>query len=140
MLRAAPIDAADLPVLEVTDLRTQFDAHATPLLGAINSVEDSVYQTRSRSGQDPLNFPIRLNNKIGALLGVVGGSAGRPTAQSVQVFTTLEAQLGRELTRMRQAFTQHLTPMNATLRQAGLPEILPKPADVPAPERPAVVP
>ena len=90
-----------------SDLRTRFDAHATPLVGAITSVEDSIYQTRSRSGQDPLNFPIRLNNKIGALLGVAGSSAGRPTAQTYEVFNTLEAQLGRELTRMRQAFTQH---------------------------------
>lgn len=122
------------------DLRSQFDAHATRLVGEITSVEDSIYQTRSRSGQDPLNFPIRLNNKIGALMGVAGNSAGRPTAQTYEVFSTLETQLGRELTRMRQAFTQHLTPMNATLRQAGLPEIVPRPVDVPAPVRPAVVP
>ena len=121
------------------DLRAQFDRHATPLVGSINSVEDSIYQTRSRSGQDPLNFPIRLNNKIGALMGVAGSSAGRPTAQTYQVFTVLEQQLGRELTRMRQAFTLHLTPMNATLRSAGLPEIVPRPVDTPAP-RPALVP
>ena len=122
------------------NLRSQFDAHATQLVGEITSVEDSIYQTRSRSGQDPLNFPIRLNNRIGALMGVAGSSAGRPTAQTYEVFNTLEAKLGRELTRMRQAFTQHLTPMNATLRQAGLPEIVPRPVDVPAPDRPAVVP
>jgi hypothetical protein len=122
------------------DLRSQFDAHAARLVGEVTSVEDSIYQTRSRSGQDPLNFPIRLNNKIGALMGVAGNSAGRPTAQTYEVFSSLEAQLGRELTRMRQAFTLHLTPMNATLRQAGLPEIVPRPVDVPAPVRPDVVP
>jgi hypothetical protein len=72
-------------------------------------------------------------------MGVAGNSAGRPTAQTVEVFGVLERQLGRELTRMRQAFSQHLTPMNATLREAGLPEIVPRPVDVPAP-RPALVP
>ena len=38
---------------------------------AISEVEDSLYQTKNRSGQDPLNYPIRLNNRIGALMGVV---------------------------------------------------------------------
>jgi hypothetical protein len=122
------------------DFRAQFDRHATPLAGAITSVEDSIYQTKSRSGQDPLNYPIRLNNKIGALMGVAGSSAGRPTAQSYEVLDRLEAQLGAEMTRMRLAFTQHLGPMNATLKQAGLPEIVPRAIEVPPVTRPALVP
>ena len=39
-------------------------------------VEDSLYQTKNRSGQDPLNYPIRLNNRIGALMGVVSSADG----------------------------------------------------------------
>jgi hypothetical protein len=106
-----------------TEQRAAFDRHATALLPEVSSVEDSIYQTRSRSGQDPLNYPIRLNNKIGALLGVAGSSDGRPTAQAVQVYEMLSAQLERELVRMRTAFSTHLAPMNGILRQAGLPEI-----------------
>ena len=117
-----------------------FEQHATPLSAELSSVEDSVYQTKSRSGQDPLNYPIRLNNKLGALLGVAGSSAGRPTAQTYEVYAMLDAQLTKELARMRVAITQHLTPLNATLRAANLPEIVPRAADVPAPRAPAVVP
>ena len=40
-------------------------------------VEEEVYNTKLRSGQDPLNFPIRLNNKIAALQGVVESSGER---------------------------------------------------------------
>ncbi len=114
------------------DFRAAFEQNATPLNASLISVEDSIYQTKSRSGQDPLNYPIRLNNKIGALMGTAGGSDGRPTAQVYEVFDRLEAQLGAELTRMRTTFTQHLTPLNATLRAAGLPEIVPRAVDVPA--------
>jgi hypothetical protein len=103
-------------------------------------VEDSVYQTRSRSGQDPLNYPIRLNNKIGALLGVAGSSAGRPTAQTYEVFRELDAALTEELNRMRVTITRHLVPLNATLKAAGLPEIVPKPVDVPPQRSPAPIP
>ena len=58
--------------------KTSFDEHANPLMTTLTSVEDSIYQTKSRSSQDPLNYPIRINNKLGALMGVAGGSDGRP--------------------------------------------------------------
>ena len=47
-------------------------------------VEDSLYQTKNRSGQDPLNYPIRLNNRIGALMGVVASSDGTADAADVR--------------------------------------------------------
>jgi hypothetical protein len=105
-------------------------ALATPFLAQLASVEDSIYQTRNRSGQDPLNYPIRLNNKIAALLGVVGGTDARPTAQSYEVFNRLSAQLDRELGRMRQAMTT-LAQINQRLKAAGLAEIVPRPIDAP---------
>ncbi len=106
---------------------------ATPFLTELSSVEDSIYQTRNRSGQDPLNYPIRLNNKIAALMGVVGGSDNRPTAQSYQVFNELSAQLDRELGRMRRAMDATLPRINERLRAAGQPEIVPRAVDTPAP-------
>ena len=117
-----------------------FNQHANLLATELSSVEDSIYQTKSRSGQDPLNYPIRINNKLGALLGVAGSPAGRPTAQTVEVYEMLDAQLTQELARMRVAITRHLTPLNATLKAANLPEIIPRAVDVPAPKPPAVVP
>ncbi|MFN2563521.1 MAG: WD40/YVTN/BNR-like repeat-containing protein, partial [Gemmatimonadaceae bacterium] len=105
---------------------------ATPFLDELSSVEDSIYQTRNRSGQDPLNYPIRLNNKIAALMGVVGGSDNRPTAQSYAVFNQLSAQLDRELGRMRRAMDGTLPRINEQLRSAGEREIVPRAVDVPA--------
>jgi hypothetical protein len=104
---------------------------ATPFLAELASVEDSIYQTRNRSNQDPLNYPIRLNNKIAALMGVVGGSDNRPTAQTQEVFNRLSAQLDRELGRMHQAMTT-LARINERLKGVGLPEIVPRAVDIPA--------
>ena len=122
------------------DARVSFNEHATPLTAELATVEDSIYQTRSRSGQDPLNYPIRLNNKIGALLGVVGSADGRPTAQAVEVFNLLNGQLDREIARMRVALTTHLPRANAVLKANGLPEIVPRAIDVPAPPARPIVP
>ena len=65
------------------------------------AIEEAIYQTRNRSGQDPLNYPIRLNNRIAALSGVVASADARPTDQTVEVFTMLSDLLQAELERLR---------------------------------------
>ena len=42
-------------------------ASLDPFRDKLSAIEEDVYQVRNRSGQDPLNFPIKLNNKIAAL-------------------------------------------------------------------------
>jgi hypothetical protein len=113
--------------------KTDFQSQATPLRAELSVVEDSIYQTKNRSGQDPLNYPIRLNNKIAALAGVAGSAEAVPTKQTTDVYSGLSKQLDGELTKMKKALDSRLPAVNATLRKAGLPEIVPRPADVPAP-------
>jgi hypothetical protein len=95
------------------------------MLAELSSVEDSLYQTKNRSGQDPLNYPIRLNNKIAALAGVAGSAEARPTDQTVTVFKDLSAQLDVQLARMQRAL-RTLPRINSILKSAGQPEIVPK--------------
>ena len=45
----------------------------------LNAIESEIYQVRNESSQDSLNFPIRLNNKIAALAGVVASAEAKPT-------------------------------------------------------------
>ncbi|HEU5132426.1 MAG TPA: hypothetical protein VFT26_10000, partial [Pyrinomonadaceae bacterium] len=54
----------------------------TALNKNLTAIEESLYQTKNQSSQDPLNFPIRLNNKLAALGGVVASAEAAPTAQS----------------------------------------------------------
>ena len=84
---------------------------------------------KNQSGQDPLNYPIRLNNKIAALSGVVGGTDAKPTAQAYVVFTDLSTQLDRQLQAMRGALLV-LPSINATLKEAGLPAIVPSTEEI----------
>jgi photosystem II stability/assembly factor-like uncharacterized protein len=115
------------------DRLAAYTTAAVALERALAQVEDSIYQTKNRSGQDPLNYPIRLNNKIGALMGVVGSADGRPTAQSQAVFTELSRQLDRELGNMRRALNTALPAINGMLKDANLPAIVPKAVEQPAP-------
>jgi photosystem II stability/assembly factor-like uncharacterized protein len=113
--------------------QTDFHAMAAKLRDELSVVEDSIYQTKNRSGQDPLNYPIRLNNKIAALAGVAGSAEARPTKQTSDVMTILSVQLSGELKKMKTSLDGRLPEINATLRKVNLPEIVPRPANVPAP-------
>jgi photosystem II stability/assembly factor-like uncharacterized protein len=113
--------AARLPA----NRRASFQQLASSFATRLSVVEDSIYQTKNQSGQDPLNYPIRLNNKIAALMGVVSGSEARPTAQSYEVYRLLAARLGVELTALDRIMREMLPRVNEQLRRSNLPEIVP---------------
>lgn len=102
----------------------------------LSAVESEIYQVKNQSGQDPLNYPIRLNNKIAALAGVAGGADAKPTSQLYTVYNDLSAQLDRQLQAMRGALVT-LPAINASLKAAGLPEIVPSTAEIKASTAPA---
>jgi hypothetical protein len=89
----------------------------------LTGVESEIYQIRNRSGQDPLNFPIKLNNKLAALLNLVEGAEDRPTQQSYAVFETLSGELDQELEQMNLIIRQDLARLNELLRELGLDPI-----------------
>jgi photosystem II stability/assembly factor-like uncharacterized protein len=114
--------------------RAEFARLAGTMMDSLTYRENEVYQTRNQSGQDPLNYPIRLNNKIAALSGVVGAGEFRPTQQSREAFTRLSRALDAELNALKQTMDTSLPALNAILRAAGLPELKPS-TDEPPPRR-----
>ena len=111
--------------------RAEFARLAGQMMDSLTYRENEVYQTRNQSGQDPLNYPIRLNNKIAALSGVVGAGEYRPTQQSREAFARLSRQLDAELAALRRTLDTSLPALNAILRAAGLPELKPSTDEVP---------
>jgi photosystem II stability/assembly factor-like uncharacterized protein len=122
-IRRIKSELADREKKMPADKQSQLTALSTPFATALSEVEDSLYQTKNRSGQDPLNYPIRLNNRIGALLGVIQSSDGRPTEQSYEVDKVLGTELNKDLTKLRATISANLPRINAMLRAAGLKEI-----------------
>jgi photosystem II stability/assembly factor-like uncharacterized protein len=105
----AKVTAANEAVLRIRNLKDQIADRVTKandtkikstgeaLTTKLTGVEGEIYQYRNRSGQDPLNFPIKLNNKLAALQGIVEAGDYKPTDQSYAVFTDLSAQLEKQL-------------------------------------------
>ena len=89
----------------------------------LGEVEEEIYQVRNRSGQDPLNYPIKLNNKLASLMGIVERGEAAPTEQSYQVFESLSESLQTELIRMNTIIDQDPRRLNELLSEAGLDPI-----------------
>jgi photosystem II stability/assembly factor-like uncharacterized protein len=102
-----------------SEIRTQGDVVKDKLLG----VESEIYQVKNQSRQDPLNFPIKLNNKLAALLNGVADGDFPPTAQAHDVFDRLEGLLQEEMVRLQLIIDQDLARLNELLRENGLDPI-----------------
>jgi hypothetical protein len=111
----------------------QITTAGTSLDKKLGGIEEEIYQVRNRSSQDPLNFPIKLNNKIGALQGTVESSESRPTDQSYTVFAELSGKLQVELEALKQVFDKDLAAFNEMLRNANL-----KPIEKPGLRKPVI--
>jgi hypothetical protein len=73
-----------------------------PIVKTISDIEKELYQTQNRSGQDPLNYPIRLNNKLAHLNSIVGTGEFRPTDGAEEVRVEITRQIDIQLTKFRE--------------------------------------
>lgn len=74
------------------------------ILKNLNAVEEAIYQVKNESNQDPLNFPIRLNNKIASLGLIVDSGEARPTDGAHLVFGELTEELSVLINEMETIF------------------------------------
>jgi hypothetical protein len=126
----AKVSQANEAVLLVRGIRAQVDALGTAgkpvpaqvpaLMAKLSAIEAEVYQVKNRSRQDPLNYPIKLNNKLAALIGIIESADAAPTEGTRTVFADLSAQLDRHLAALDAALAQDMPAANAALKAAGL--------------------
>jgi len=90
------------------------------------AVEQNIYQVRNQSGQDPLNFPIKINNRIGTLLSTVNSGDGRPIASAAPIFNYLSGKLGVQTSALAKVWATDLAAFNAQAKKLGLPAVNPK--------------
>jgi photosystem II stability/assembly factor-like uncharacterized protein len=95
-----------------------------------SAVEENIYQVRNQSGQDPLNFPIKVNNRLANLLSMAERGDGRPTNNMPEIFGILSRELGGYLTRLDQVWKTDLVAVNRELARLNLEPLDPNCAQV----------
>ena len=90
----------------------------------MTAVEEELIQTKAKSGQDVLNFPVRLNNHLVALGGVVGSADSAPTKQSYEVFTMLSQAVDEQLAKWKALVSTDVAAYNNLVKQQEVPAIM----------------
>jgi photosystem II stability/assembly factor-like uncharacterized protein len=98
-------------------------AAAESLKVKLSAIEGEIYQVKNRSNQDPLNYPIELNNRISWLAGVVGSGDAPPTDGSVRVFEELSAALQVQLDRLKAVLDTDVPAFNRRVREIDVPAL-----------------
>ena len=71
----------------------------------LNKIEENIYQVKNQSSQDPLNFPIKLNNRLASLERSIETGEGKPTDGAYKVYAELTAELSKELSALDKIIT-----------------------------------
>lgn len=106
----AASDQASADLIEEIDL----------LLETVTPIEESLYQTQNESRQDPLNYPIRLNNKLTSLMRTVDVGNARPTDGAIAVREELSAAIESELELLDEVWEEHVPALNGQIQSMGI--------------------
>jgi len=90
----------------------------------MTEVEEVLVQTKAKSNQDVLNYPIRLNNYLVALGGVVESADSAPTQASYDVFEMLSKQLDEQLDKWKQILSTDVPTYNDGVRKQDVPALI----------------
>lgn len=105
---------------EVMDLGSELDS-------LMSEIEGKLYQTKLKSNQDMLNFPIMLNNKLAHIASLASMSNDRPTDQMYEVKDDISKKIDDELKKWRDIVNVDIPKYNELIRShkinvIGVPE------------------
>ena len=100
---------------KISDKYPDMENSISDVISRITLIEEKLYQTKNRSGQDPLNFPIRLNNKLAHLTSVASVGNFKPTDQMYNVRDELIGLIDKELKMWENIKENDLVKLNSTI-------------------------
>lgn len=93
------------------------------IVARMTSIEEALYQTKAKSGQDVLNFPIRLNDKLAGIYGVAASGETAPSKQVRDAFAELSALSDVQLARLKNIMTVDVPAFNKLILSGQVPVI-----------------
>jgi photosystem II stability/assembly factor-like uncharacterized protein len=111
-----------------TTAKKTVDSLAKTALDTLQGIEDECIQHRIKAFQDALNHPVKLNNKIAALIGVVASADTRPTKQALDFADELQRRVDAQHARLERVEREHVRGINEAITRLGVPVILPRKA------------
>jgi hypothetical protein len=111
LIRKIEAQAGELDASQKKKIQMQLKT----LLDKLQVIEEDLYQVKNQSGQDPLNFPIKLNNRLASLQRSVESGQARPTDAAYVVFKELSLELENHLAKLDEVLAGDLKKLNEVL-------------------------
>ncbi|MBL8175643.1 MAG: glycosyl hydrolase [Bryobacterales bacterium] len=126
-------------ILKIRDTRKQIDEMAArldakerkdvieagkALAKKLTAIEEELYQTKNQSNQDPLNYPIKLNNRLAALYGAIQSADSAPTRQAQLFYEELATAINGHTQSLRTLLDRDLAAFNKLARDKDVPPII----------------
>jgi hypothetical protein len=135
------VNAGDEAVNQIRSVRGQLDGlkkrlgdsasakqvveAADALKKKLDAIEEKIIQPKSKSGEDPLNYPIQVVDQLMALQGTVESADAAPTAGSYAVFDELNPKLEAQLASWKEVQAKDLAALNELIQKSNVPAIAP---------------
>ena len=100
-------------------IKTQADT----IIKQLTTIEEALHQTKAKSDQDVLNYPIRLDDKLAGLYKFASSGNTAPAQQGKETFAELSAQTDVQLNKLKQLLEEELPKLNQQIRDKSLPAI-----------------
>jgi hypothetical protein len=137
-------DEMNKTILAIRDLRGQLQSlekrlganePAKPIVTAstdlrkkISTIEEELIQVNSKASEDELNYPTKLNSKLGYLQNAVDSADAQPTEAELGVYAELDQQLETQLAKWREVLAKDVPAFNDTMQRNNVPLIAPSAA------------
>ncbi|MBM4167183.1 MAG: glycosyl hydrolase [Ignavibacteria bacterium] len=112
--------------MEKHKMKDSISSLAKKLNEKMKKIEEEIIQVKIKSGQDALNYPIKLNDKIASLTGVVSAADAKPTKQAYDVYNDLTSRLNEQLHKFKSVIDTDLVEFNRVVKELEIPAVIMK--------------
>ena len=86
----------------------------------LDVIENNIHMTKNQSRQDPLNYGIRINNRLAFLMADSQRGDYRPTDQAQEFFTEVTKELDVEIAALKALMSEHVSKINGQVSENGM--------------------
>jgi hypothetical protein len=116
---------------QIEEKRKQWSADTIPslkglfdtTLDQLKVIEETLHQTKAKSGQDVLNYPIRLDDKLSGLANQVRSGSGGVSKQAREALEEIGGKIREQLGLLKAVQTKQVDAINAQALELKLPAI-----------------
>ncbi len=122
-IREIRIQLNDFIARQGKDTVGEIKTLADSINNRMTRIEEALYQTKAKSGEDVLNYPVRLNDQVSALYDYAASGNYPPTQQVEEAYSFLSTKADVELDKLKTIMDVDIPKFNQLVIKKQLPVI-----------------